>query len=218
MNTEVKIKWAFLCSGYGNSAQACLDLQEAGRLGQHQIAALVTDGQQTPLEARCREMGITVFNTSARAFPSIEAYQQDLIGKLQALEVDYVFMLAYKYRIRDAMLQAFPNRILNVHPSLLPAFRNTSKAIQEALDMGVRVSGITTHIIDAEIDRGVILCQEPIRLEPGDTVESVYPRFLQTGKKILCDTFREVANHHIPGRFLQALAEKSGLLALLLAA
>ena len=101
-------------------------------------------------------------------------------------------MLNFKYIIKDDMLSAFPNRILNVHPSLFPSFLGTKTAIQDALDYGVKVTGITTHIIDDKIDEGNIICQTPIRINKNDTFDSLYPKFVKKGKKIIIKTIHKI--------------------------
>ena len=111
---------------------------------------------------------------------------------LLARGIDYVLLLSFKYLVRKDLLEAFPDRIINIHPSLFPSFLNTHRAIQEALEYGVKVSGITTHIIDDQVDAGTIVCQEPIRFESGETFETVYPKYAETAKKILLDTISEI--------------------------
>ena len=125
-------------------------------------------------------------------FGDKEAYQRHLRDLLVERGIDYVLLLSFKYLVRKDLLEAYPNRIINIHPSLFPSFLNTHRAIQEALEYGVKVSGITTHIIDDQVDAGTIVCQEPIRFESGETFETVYPKYAETAKKILLDTISEI--------------------------
>lgn len=206
MNPFKKIRWALIISGYGRSASCLFDMIDNGTLSEgHEIVALVTDGQENAVEERCKDMGLEIFNKSAKTFDSIEIYQRTLIKQLRMLEIDYLFLPNYRYRIRNEMLEAYKNRIINVHPSLLPSFRNTAKAIHEALEYGVRVSGITTHIIDEEMDKGIILCQIPIKIGPQDNFETIYPKYKKQTPQIFEETFNLVAKHHQVKEYLQSL-------------
>jgi len=95
------------------------------------------------------------------------------------------------------MLKAFPNRIINIHPSLFPSFLGTKTAIQDALEYGVKVTGITTHIIDDKLDEGVILCQTPIRVDDKDTFDTLYPKFAEEGKVIIKETINKIEKLHV---------------------
>ena len=90
------------------------------------------------------------------------------------------------------MLHAFPQRIVNIHPSLLPSFGKTSKAIQQALAYGVKITGITTHIIDEKVDEGVILCQEAIKIKDNDTFDTLDKKFQKKGRKIILNTIKQM--------------------------
>jgi len=94
------------------------------------------------------------------------------------------------------MLKAFNNQIINIHPSLFPSFLGTKTAIQDALAYGVKITGITTHIIDEKLDEGIILAQEAIKINSNDNFDSLYPKFAKKGKKIVLKTIRIIERLH----------------------
>lgn len=200
-----KIRWAFFLSGYGSSALSVFDLYREELFKSHEFVILITDGQTTPVEDICRKMDMEVKAESAKSHDSIEAYQTQMIDKLKSLNIDYIFLLNYHYRIREALLEAFPNRIVNVHPSLLPSFKNTRTAIQDAMDYGVRVSGITTHIIDAEIDGGTILSQKAVSFGRGETFETIIQKYRSTAPKVFLETFNLISENHHSTKFLEKI-------------
>ena len=202
---DTKIRWAFMLSGYGQSSLSCFDLYRKTLFESHQFIALITDGQKTPVEDICRGMGMEVITETAKSFDTIEKYQEYVVDRLEDLQIDYIFLLNYHYRIRSSLLDAFPNRIVNVHPSLLPSFKNTRTAIQDAMEYGVRVSGITTHIIDHEIDEGTILSQKPVSFKREDTFEIITQKYRNTAPKVFLETFNLVEKNHHPKNYLVKL-------------
>lgn len=204
---NLKIRWAFLLSGYGASAISIFDLYRESLFKSHQFEVLITDGQSTPVEDVCRSLDMEVITDSAKSYNSIEAYQIKLIDKFKSLDIDYIFLLNYHYRIRSALLEAFPNRIINIHPSLLPSFKNTRTAIQDAMELGVKVSGYTTHIIDEEIDGGIILSQKPVSFKKSDTFDTIIQKYRNKAPKIFLETFNLIEENHDPEKFLEKLVQ-----------
>ena len=119
---------------------------------------------------------------------TIQAY---LDGNLKNSKITLVII------IKNKMLKAFPNRIVNIHPSLLPSFSGTKMAIQEVLAYGVKITGITTHIIDDKLDEGMILCQKTIKVKPDDTFETLYSKFSKKGITIILKTIKMMEKRKI---------------------
>jgi len=187
-----KINWAILVSGWGRSALETLKVFEKGEFRNSNIVVLIYEQEPCGAAEKALEMGVETIRLVKKDFPNLLEYQKKLIEELKKRNIDYIFMLAYKYLIKDEMLAAFPNKILNVHPSLFPSFLGTQTAIQDALAYGVKITGITTHIIDDKLDEGTILCQEPIRIKKNDTFETLYPKFAKKGKKIIKKTIKKI--------------------------
>ncbi len=196
MNTEKKLKWAILVTRWGRNAKDVIEAYQKGALKRSEIGLLIYETEPCGAADAANEAGIETVRLVRKDYESREAYQRQIIIELRQREIDYTLLLSFKYVIRQEMLEAFPNRIVNIHPSLFPSFLATHTAIQEALDYGVRISGITTHIIDSEIDKGSILCQEPIKFKENDTFETVYPKFGKKGKKIVLKTIALMEKRH----------------------
>ena len=188
MNTVESLNWAILVSRWGRNAKDVIVAYSQGALQRSHIKLLIYETEPCGAADAAKLMGIKTLRILRKNYESREAYQRKLLQELQNFKIDYVLLLSFKYVIKQELLNAFPNRIINIHPSLFPSFLGTHTAIQEALDYGVRVSGLTTHIIDEEVDRGIILCQEVVKIKPNDTFESIYPKFGKKGKKIILDT------------------------------
>ena len=197
MSTELRnLKWAILVTGWGRNAKDTLEAFEANCFKKSSISLVIYESEPCGAAEKAREMGIETILLKRSDFSSIDNYQSELINIIKKSNIDYVFMLNYKYRIREEMLNAFPNRILNIHPSLFPSFLGTKTAIQDALEYGVKITGITTHVIDDKLDEGVIVEQVPIRVKKKDTFETLYPKFAKKGAKIIVKTIQKIENNH----------------------
>ncbi|NAS30158.1 phosphoribosylglycinamide formyltransferase [Flavobacteriaceae bacterium R38] len=197
MNTESKeLRWAILTTGWGNSAVKAIEAFNEGALNGSNIVLLVYESEPSGAAEIAKKSGIETLKIERDKFDSQVAFQRKLSEELKSREIDYIFMLAFKYIIKDEMLNMFPNRIINIHPSLFPSFLATKTAIQDALDYGVKVSGVTTHIIDDKIDEGIILCQEVIKFKEEDTFDTLYPKFTKKGKKATIDTMNLIYKQH----------------------
>ncbi len=197
------IKWAIFTSGWGRSAQNCMQLFNSGELGKNTINCIVTIGQDTPLVNMAIKQHIKLLNDNPKTHIDFDEYQSWLANELIKENIDYIFLLNFKYRIRKNLLDAFPNRIINIHPSLLPSFKNTKSAIQDAMKYGVKVSGITTHIIDEQIDEGIILHQKPIAFSYSDNFETLDAKYVKKGSEIVKETFDLIELKHCPINYLK---------------
>ena len=165
-----------LISGRGSNMLAIGEAIAAGRLDA-EIAVVISSRHEAPGLERARAAGIPVAVAEPRAFPSREACDQAIVGMLRAHGVDLVCLAGYMRLVTEAFVEAFPNAILNVHPSLLPAFPGLD-AQHQAWVHGVKVSGATVHFVTAELDAGPIVMQAPVPVEDGDTAETLAARIL----------------------------------------
>ncbi len=188
MHIDQKLKWAILTTGWGRNAKDTIEAFQDGMLARSNIELLIHESEPSGAVEAAGAANIKTTKLVRKDYRSSQSYQEAICNELKSNDIDYILLLSYKYIVREAFLNAFPNRIINIHPSLFPSFLATTTAIQEALDYGVKISGITTHIIDDKIDEGTILCQEAIRFDDNETFESVYPKFAKKGKKIILDT------------------------------
>lgn len=196
MNQENKLNWAILTTGWGRNAKDIIEAFQKGTLKRSQVKFLVYQDLPSGAAEAAETAGIESSRLIRKDFESAQAYQEKIVDELKKRGIDYVFLLSFKYIVREQMLSAFPNRIINIHPSLFPSFLGTVTAIQEALDYGVKVSGITTHIIDNRVDYGEILCQEPIHFDDNETFETVYPKFAATAPPLILRTIEKIEKIH----------------------
>ena len=197
MNTETrKIRWALLCTGWGRSARHVLDAFASGSFQRSVVSIVIYENEPCGAAERAQELGIPVLQVKRSSFETMSDYQDHMVTTLREHTIDYIFLLSYKYIVRKNWLQAFPDSIVNIHPSLLPSFKGTMTAIQDAMSYGVKVSGITTHYIDDKVDEGVIIDQYPIRFEADDTFETLDQKFNQGGKVLVARTIQYVEKQH----------------------
>ena len=189
-----RYNWAIFMSGWGRSAVKTLELQKEGRLNDSRISVVVYEAEKNGITELCRELDIPAVKLVKKDFPDHELYYAELQKVLQKHNVDYIFLLGYKHIIREPFLSRYENRIVNIHPALLPAFRG-KRAIQQAMEYGVKITGLTTHLIDAELDEGTILCQRCIPIKEGQTFDELDLRFVKEGKEIIEETFQTIENY-----------------------
>lgn len=167
---------AVLISGRGSNLQALIDAIAERRLDA-EIAVVVSNKAQAPGLERARAAGLHTLVLDHRAFPSRDAFDAEMAGELRARGVKLVCLAGFMRLIGPPMLDAFPNAILNVHPSLLPAFPGVD-AQRQALDHGVKVSGATVHLVTGELDGGPIVRQSAVPVRDDDTPDVLAARIL----------------------------------------
>lgn len=165
------MKIAVFASGSGSNFQAILNEVKSGNL-EAEIALLVCDKPGAKVIERAEKANIPVFEFSAKEFQSKEAFESIILQQLKLYDVSYVVLAGYMRLIGDTLLQAFPNNIINLHPSLLPSFPGKD-AIGQAFRAGVKVTGITIHCVDAGMDTGPIIAQKALEIESSDTIETL---------------------------------------------
>jgi phosphoribosylglycinamide formyltransferase 1 len=170
-----------LISGRGSNLQALIDAQRAGTLG-GAIAVVISNIDGVPGLDRARAAGIPAL-VCLHQGRSREDHDRALVGLLRAHGVDLVCLAGYMRLLSREFLEAFPGRILNVHPSLLPAFPGRD-AQRQAWEHGVKVSGATVHMVEEGLDSGPILAQEAVSVSEDDTVERLSARILEAEHRI----------------------------------
>jgi phosphoribosylglycinamide formyltransferase 1 len=165
-----------LISGRGSNLQAIIDAVQDRRLDAT-IAVVVSNRADAAGLARARHAGIDTIHLNPRDHADRHAYDSALVEMLQQHQVGLVCLAGFMRLVGRPLLDAFPNRILNIHPSLLPAFRGLD-AQRQALEHGVRVSGATVHFVVEELDAGPIVLQAAVPVLEADTVETLAARIL----------------------------------------
>jgi phosphoribosylglycinamide formyltransferase-1 len=165
-----------LISGRGSNLQAIIDAVQDRRLDAT-IAVVVSDRADAAGLARARHAGIEAIHLNPRDHADRHAYDSAIVEMLRQHQVGLVCLAGFMRLVGRPLLDAFPNRILNIHPSLLPAFRGLD-AQRQALEHGVRVSGATVHFVVEELDAGPIVLQAAVPVHEDDTVETLAARIL----------------------------------------
>ncbi len=165
-----------LISGRGSNLQSLIDATQSGQL-EATIAVVVSNRPQAPGLLRAREAGVEAVCLEPRGFADRDAYDRAVAEILRARGVGLVCLAGFMRLVGPALLGAFPNRILNIHPSLLPAFPGVD-AQRQALEHGVRVTGATVHLVTGELDNGPIVLQSAVPVLDDDTVDTLSARIL----------------------------------------
>lgn len=166
-----------LISGRGSNMAAILAAMRAGQITSARCAVVIADNPGAPGLATAREYGVPALCVDRADYPQRAAHEAAVAAQLQAHGVDFVCLAGYMRILRGAVLAAYPGRILNIHPSLLPAFPGLH-AQRQALEYGVKVAGCTVHFVDAGTDTGPIILQAAVPVHDDDTEETLAARIL----------------------------------------
>ena len=165
-----------LISGRGSNLQAIIDAVAAGRL-LATIAVVIANTVDAGGLTRARRAGIDTVVLEHTAYPSREAYDEALVAELRRRDVGLVCLAGFMRLLSGTFVEAFPNRILNIHPSLLPAFPGLHGQ-DKAWRHGVKIAGATVHVVTAELDAGPIVLQAAVLVEDVDTADTLAQRIL----------------------------------------
>jgi phosphoribosylglycinamide formyltransferase-1 len=179
---------AVLASGRGSNFQALVDAARSGSLPAA-ISRLITDNPEAVAISRARTAGIPVSVLDFGSFPGKDGYEEALKSEMEACDPDLFVLAGYMRIIPSAIVKAFPGRIMNIHPALLPSFPGLH-AQRQALEYGVKVSGCTVHFVDEGTDTGPIIIQRCIPVEEGDDEDSLAARILVEEHRILVEAVK----------------------------
>ncbi|MGA1302487.1 MAG: phosphoribosylglycinamide formyltransferase [Cyanobium sp.] len=177
------LRLGVLASGEGSNFEALVQATRSQQL-QASVELLVVNHEQCGARARAERLGIPWRWIDHRAFPSREALDDMLIGAFRGVGVDLVVMAGWMRIVSPRLIEAFPDRLLNIHPSLLPSFRGLD-AVGQALACGVRITGCTVHLVRPEVDDGPILVQSAVPVHPQDDAPSLAARIHAQEHRIL---------------------------------
>ncbi len=186
---------AVFASGNGTNFQAIIDRVKDGYIPAN-IALLVTDNKDAYALERAGKAGIESFILSPKGFKTREEYDRAVVKKLKKKEIDLVVLAGFMRLISSYFVKEYKNRILNIHPALLPSFKGTH-GIKEALEYGVKVTGPTVHFVDEDLDSGPIILQEAVTVCDNDTEESLHQRVHDKEYEIYSKAIKLVAEGKI---------------------
>ncbi|MBF0254347.1 MAG: phosphoribosylglycinamide formyltransferase [Candidatus Omnitrophica bacterium] len=182
---------AVFCSGSGSNFEALAKAGRRGRLGTR-IVVMVCDRPDAFAVVRANRYGIPAALLEPKAFGSREAHERAIVEMLKKFRVDLVALAGYMRIVGAQILRAYPGKILNIHPSLLPSFKG-AHAVRDALEYGVKITGVSVHLATEELDGGPVILQEAVRVLPADTEESLLKRIHAVEHKIYPEAVRLLA-------------------------
>lgn len=183
-------KLAVFASGSGSNFQSILDAIERGKLDAR-VALLVCDKPGAYVLKRAEQAGIPAFVFNAKEFENKAAYEEEILQHLQYYDVGFIALAGYMRLIGMTILGAFSGKIVNIHPSLLPAFPGKD-AVGQALAAGVKITGVTIHYVDEGMDTGPIIAQEPVQVMEGDDHDSLLARIQKVEHTLYPDTLAQL--------------------------
>lgn len=191
MNNSLKPRFGVLISGNGSNLQAILDACAAGTLDA-EVAVVISNKLEAYGLERARKSGVRAAGLSPAHYEDAAAFDRAVLGELLRHKVDWVVMAGYMRLLGSHVLDAFPQRVLNLHPALLPAFPG-AHAIEEAFSAGVKETGVTVHIANEEFDQGPIIAQEAVPVLPDDSLESLEERIHAVEHRLYPEVLRWIA-------------------------
>lgn len=178
-----------LASGGGTNLQAILDALDSGKIRNAQVSAVISNNDNAYALERARNHGIPAFVIAPKAYESREAYNEALVAAVDACSLDLIVLAGFLVKIPESMTAKYKNKIINIHPSLIPSFCGVGyyglKVHEAALERGVKVTGATVHFVDAGTDTGPILLQKAVEVKPGDTPEQLQRRVMEEAEWVL---------------------------------
>jgi phosphoribosylglycinamide formyltransferase-1 len=177
-----------LASGRGSNFQAIIDEIKAGRLNAS-IKLLIVDNPDAYAIERAKKHSIEYLYINPKDFSSRDDFFKKMADELKARDVDLVVLAGFMRIVKKPLINAFPNRIMNIHPALLPSFPGLHGQ-KQAVDYGVKIIGCTVHFVDEGIDTGPIIIQAAVPVSPTDTEETLSARILKLEHKIFPEAIR----------------------------
>lgn len=168
------LKIGVLLSGSGSNLQALIDANKDNTL-HARIVLVISSRPDAYGLIRAEQAGIEYLSLDREWYEDSSAANKYIAEQFKAAGAEYIVMAGYMRKVTEEVLDAFPDRVINLHPALLPSFKG-AHAIQEAFDSGVKITGITVHFANAEYDKGPIIAQVPVIIEEQDTLESLEAR------------------------------------------
>lgn len=207
------LKIAVLVSGGGTNLQAIIDKIAEGVITNTEIAVVISNNKNAYALERAKQAGIEAVCVSPKDYENREQFNQEFLKTLDSYQVDLVVLAGFLVVIPPAMIQKYENRIINIHPSLIPSFCGTGyyglKVHEGALARGVKVTGATVHFVDEGTDTGPIILQKAVEVQNGDTPEILQWRVMEQAEwEILPRAIHLIANGKVTVKDKKAVVEE----------
>ena len=189
-------------SGGGTNLQAIIDSIESGKITNAEIITVISNNAGAKALDRAKNHGIEGICLSPKSYESREAFNEAFTARMKELNPDLIVLAGFLVKIPEMMVEAFPGKIINIHPSLIPSFCGVGyyglKVHEKALERGVKVTGATVHFVDGGMDTGPIIAQKAVYIQPGDTPEVLQRRVMEEAEwVILPQAIDDIANGRI---------------------
>lgn len=196
------LKTAVLVSGGGTNLQAIIDSIADGRITNTEISVVISNNKNAYALERAKQAGIEAICISPKDYETREAFNEAFLEKLDSYGVDLVVLAGFLVVIPKKMIAKYRNRIINIHPSLIPSFCGTGyyglKVHEGALSRGVKITGATVHFVDEGTDTGPIIAQKAVEIQNGDTPEILQRRVMEEAEWILLpQAIDDIANGRV---------------------
>src|SRR5690625_721532 len=203
MTHQKRLNVAVFASGSGSNFQSIVDQMQAGKLPIN-MKLLICDRPQAQVVDRARSANVPVFLFRPQEYASREAYEQVILKKLHEHEVELVVLAGYMRLLTHVLVDAYAGRIINIHPSLLPAFPGLD-GIGQALEYGVKVTGVTVHFVDGGLDSGPVIAQQPVVVSADDDAARLATRIHKAEHELYPKVIRWIAEGRVTmtGRHVQ---------------
>lgn len=183
------LRLAVLVSGGGTNLQAILDAIDEGTITNAEVSVVISNNAGAYALERAKKKEIDPVCLSPKTFASREAFNEALLAKLQSYNVDLVVLAGCLVVIPQSIVDAYPNKIINIHPSLIPSFCGTGyyglKVHEGVLSRGVKVTGATVHFVDGGTDTGPIILQKAVEVHEGDTPKALQQRVMEEAEWVI---------------------------------
>ncbi len=183
------LRIAVLVSGGGTNLQAIMDAMDSGKITGAEIAVVISNNKNARALTRAAEHGIKAVCISPKEYESRAEFNEAFLAKLNSCKVDLIVLAGFLVVLPEQMIQSYPNRIINIHPSLIPSFCGTGyyglKVHEAALARGVKLTGATVHFVDEGTDTGPIILQKAVEVREGDTPEILQRRVMEEAEWVI---------------------------------
>ena len=196
-----------LCSGSGTNLQALIDRAAKGELGPARLSVVGVNVPDCAALARARAAALPTFVIDHRDYKTRAAFDQAVLAALRAHQVDLLVLAGFMRMLGEEVIGAFPHRVVNIHPTLLPAFPGVH-AHKQTYDYGVKIAGCTVHLVDVGVDTGPVIAQSAVHVQDDDDEEAIRARILVEEHRLLPAVVRAIAERRVivEGRRVRVLA------------
>ena len=203
------MKFAVFASGNGTNLQAMIDAVKSGEI-KAELAVVFSDNKKAYALERAKAAGIKTFTLSRKEYVTIQSYERDIVIQLKEEGVDFIVLAGYMKILSPFFIRTFPQRIFNVHPSLLPSFKGM-EGIKDAFTYGAKATGATVHFVDEKMDHGPIIMQESCKISEDDTLETLTEKIHKLEHRIYPKAVALFADGRlkVKGRKVQILEKES---------